>query len=221
MNEYLLLKFLHIVAFVYWLGGDLGTFLASKQVVNRNIGVEARAVALKIMLACDQGPKMSMPLILPLGVNMAYLSGLLPVSVWVVVGVWLLAALWLANVLVLYFNEGKPFTKSLSQFDLMFRIAVVVGLIALAIIGLSTGKLIAADWVAWKIIIFALLVCCGIAIRINLKPFIPAFGRLMTEGASDGVNLAMEQSIAKCRPYVWGIWLGLFVNAAIGSHLIG
>lgn len=220
MNEYLLLKFLHIVAFVYWLGGDLGTFLASKQVINRNIGVEARAVALKIMLACDQGPKMSMPLILPLGINIAYLSGVLSMPLWVVALVWLLAAVWLINVLVLYFNEGKDFTKSLSQFDLAFRIVVVIALLGWAIAGLSTGQFFNGDWLAWKIIVFAILVCCGIAIRIQLKPFVPAFTRMMTEGASNEVNWIMEQSIAKCRPYVWTIWLGLFVNAALGVHLI-
>ena len=220
MNEYLLLKFLHIVAFVYWLGGDLGTFLASKQVVNRNIGVEARAVALKIMLACDQGPKMSMPLILPLGIHMAAISGVMLVPGWAVAIMWLLSLLWLGNVLVLYFNEGKPFTQSLAKFDFWFRIAVVLALSIWAIMALLDSGLANASWPPIKILIFAAMVGCGLMIRVHLKPFVPAFGQLMSSGASDEVNSAMEQSIGRCRPYVWGIWLGLFVNAALGTHLI-
>lgn len=221
MTEYLILKFAHIVAFVYWLGGDLGTFLASRYVVNPGIGTEARSVALKIMLACDQGPKMSMPLILPLGIHMASISGLMPLPLWALVIMWLLAAVWLGNVLVLYFNEGKAFTAKLSQFDLYFRIVVVTGLVIYAVMGLLDSAPIKADWLSWKLIIFAALVGCGIAIRINLKPFVPAFVKLMTEGPSDEVNNTMAASVGRCRPFVWAIWLGLFVNAALGLHLIG
>jgi len=221
MNEFLWLQFAHIVAFVYWLGGDLGTFVASRYVVNRDIGVEARAIALKIMLACDQGPKMSMPLIMPLGMHMAVIMGLVVIPLWALVLIWLLALVWLGNVLVLYFNEGKAFTARLSQFDLWFRVAVVASLLAFAVLGLAGKAPINADWVAWKIIVFAALVCCGIAIRINLKPFVPAFVKLMSEGPSDAVNDTMANSVARCRPWVWAIWLGLFINAAFGIHLIG
>ena len=70
MSTYLLIKYAHLLAFVYWLGGDLGTFLASRQVVNSSNSPEARSVALKIMLACDMGPKLAMPIILPLGMQL-------------------------------------------------------------------------------------------------------------------------------------------------------
>lgn len=220
MNEYLLLKFAHIIAFVYWLGGDLGTFIASRYVVNSTLGAEARATALKIMLACDQGPKLAMPLILPLGIHMASISGVMHLPVWGLPLVWLLAALWTLNVLILYFNEGKAFTQRLSKADLIFRIVIVIGLVALACTGLGESSVIGADWVSWKLLVFATLVSCGIAIRINLKPFVPAFMKLMSEGPSDEVNAVMSNSVARCRPYVWTIWAGLFVSAALGLHLI-
>lgn len=221
MTEYLLLQFIHILAFVYWLGGDLGTFVASRYVVNPKLGVEARTVALKIMLACDQGPKLSMPLILPVGVQMASISGLMPLPVWALVVMWLLAALWLGNVLVLYFSEDKAFTARLSSFDLVFRLVVVAGLVIFAVLGLLDRAPVQADWLAWKILVFSALVSCGIAIRICLKPFGPAFAKLVAEGACDEVNDAMANAVARCRPFVWAIWLGLFVNAALGIHLIG
>lgn len=220
MNEYLLLKFAHIIAFVYWLGGDLGTFIASRYVVNDTLGTEARATALKIMLACDQGPKLAMPLILPLGIHMTAITGMMQLPAWGLALVWLLAAIWFTNVLVLYFNEGKAFTQRLSKADLVFRIAVVIALVAVALVGLGESSLIAANWVSWKLLVFAALVSCGIAIRINLKPFVPAFVKLMSEGPSEPVNAAMRNSVARCRPFVWTIWAGLFLNAAIGLHLI-
>ena len=221
MNEYLILKFAHILAFVYWLGGDLGTFLASRYVVSREPSPEARAVALKIMLACDMGPKLAMPLIFPLGLHMAAMTGMVALSTAALVGVWLVALYWFAVVLVLYVNEGKPFTAKLSQIDFYFRIAVVIALLAYAGSSLAGIGATMPGWLAWKIIVFAGLVSCGIAIRLNLKPFIPAFGQMMANGASEATDSAMEQSIGRCRPYVWLIWAGLFINAALGIHLIG
>lgn len=219
MNEYLLLKFLHIIAFVYWLGGDLGTFLASRQVVNPDNSPQSRHVALKIMLACDMGPKLAMPLILPLGLHLAYLGGTLPLTVLQMSLAWGLSLYWFAVVMVLYLNEGKPFTAKLSQLDLYFRIAVAVSLLVLGSYQLIQDS--AASWAVWKLFVFAAMVCCGIAIRINLKPFVPAFAAMMAEGASRETDDAMALSISRCRPWVWCIWGGLLLNAALGTRLIG
>jgi hypothetical protein len=221
MNEYLLLKFAHIIAFVYWLGGDLGTFLASREVINRNLSTESRHIALKIMLACDMGPKLAMPLILPLGLHMAFLTGVISLPGWVLGLAWLVALYWFSVVLVLFLNEGKPFTARLSQLDFYFRILVVAVLLGFAGGALLTDQWISADWAAWKLLLFGAMVACGIAIRINLKPFIPAFSAMLGNGASEASDSAMEKSIQRCRPYVWCIWGGLFLNAALGIHLIG
>lgn len=220
MNEYLLLKFAHVIAFAYWLGGDLGTFVASNYVVKRNITDDSRHIALKIMLACDQGPKLAMPLIFPLGFHMAVIGQFIAVPDWLLVTVWLLSLYWFATVLVLHFNEGKAFVAILGTMDLYFRFAIVIGLVTLAVEGLTQAKMISTEWIVYKILIFAALVVCGIFIRINLKPFIPAFGNMMAHGASEESNSAMEQSIQRCRPFVWCIWLGLFVNTALGMHLL-
>jgi hypothetical protein len=221
MNEYLLLKFAHMIAFVYWLGGDLGTFLASQQVINRNNSGEARHVALKIMLACDMGPKLAMPLILPLGIQLAQMGGWIALPGIAITLFWLLGLYWFGVVLTLYLNEGKPFTAKLSRVDFWFRILVASALGAWAVYALISGLSISADWVAWKILIFVAMVGCGVAIRINLAPFVAAFGDMMANGANDSNNSTMENSIGRCRPWVWCIWLGLFANAALGLHLLG
>ncbi len=221
MNEYLLLKFAHVLALVYWLGGDLGTFLSSRQVINRELSPQSRQVALKIMLACDMGPKLAMPLIFAIGLHMAWLSGMLDPGGAGVALAWAVALYWFTVVLVLSLSEGKPFTIALSKLDFYFRIVVALAILAYATNVLVSGPGGAADWAAWKLIIFAALVGCGIAIRIHLKPFLPAFIELMSRGASETGNRIMEKSIAHCRPFVWCIWAGLFLNTALGVHLIG
>ena len=219
--EFLLLKYAHILATVYWLGGDLGTYFASNHVINRDLSPGARQTALKIMLACDMGPKLSMPLILALGVHLAELMNAIALPDWGVSAVWALSLWWFGNVLYLHFNEGKPVARKVAQFDLAFRIAVVALLVAYSVMQLFDASGATADWVVWKLLVFATLVLCGIVIRIHLRPFIPAFARMMREGSSEQTDTVMYTSLMRCRPFVWFIWAGLFVNIALGIHLFG
>ena len=220
MNEYLLLKFLHLLAFVYWLGGDLGTFLSSRYVVRDDLSPEARATALKIMLACDQGPKSAMPVILPLGLQMSQMTGLTTLPAWVMVVVWLLALLWAGIVQYLFFTTNLVLKPRVAQFDFGLRIAVVLALLVYAGGALAGTGWIGATWLALKSLIFAAMVVCGLLIRVKLKPFVAAFGQLMSSGPSDQVNAAMRNALGRVRPWVWLIWTGLFINAALGLHLL-
>ena len=219
--EFLLLKYAHIIATVYWLGGDLGTYLASNQVINRDLSPEARRTALKIMLACDMGPKLAMPLIFALGVHLADLLDAIALPGWGVGAAWALGLWWFGNVLYLHLNEGKPAARKFARFDLAFRIGVVALLAIYAAAQLLDAAAATADWVAWKLLVFAALVACGIFIRLHLRPFIPAFARMMEQGSSEETDTIMYTSLMRCRPYVWGIWVGLFVNTALGVRLIG
>ena len=134
---------------------------------------------------------------------------------------WLVSLYWFAVVMVLFLNEGRPFTIRLSKIDFYFRIAVVLVLMIYAASLLLGAANNASNWIAWKLVVFAVLVSCGIAIRVHLKPFLPAFIEMTTKGANEAGNRIMEKSIANCRPFVWCIWAGLFLNAALGIHLLG
>ena len=97
--------------------------------------------------------------------------------------------------------------------------------VVVAIAGYAGGALfldswIAADWFAWKMLLFAVLVCCGLLIRIRLRPFVVAFGQLMSAGPSPEVNDALRSTLSRVRPFVYLIWVGLLLNAAIGLHLL-
>ena len=216
----LILKYFHILAFVYWLGGDLGTYFASSQVINKDNSPEARAVALKIMLICDMGPKLSMPFIFMFGTQMGYIMEIINMPGWILIALWALTGLWFFNVAMIYFREGTDFAHKLAKFDLWFRILIVIALLCWAIGGLTSGGF-SGDWYGWKILVFAALVACGIMIRIRLKPFIPAFVKMMKDGASEKTDSIMHATVMRVRPYVWVIWAGLFLNAAIGLHILG
>ena len=98
------------------------------------------------------------------------------------------------------------------------RFAVVFTLLGATTIGYLEGLPV---WVAIKIGVFAVLVACGIAVRFALKPFALAYMQMINEGASEAGDTAMIDHMSVVRRYVWVIWLGLFVNAALGLRVIG
>jgi hypothetical protein len=220
MTGYLVLKLLHVLALVYWLGGDLGTFFASRFVIDPKLNPGQRAIALKIMLGCDQGPKLCMPLIFACGFDMASSIGLIPGGPALSGAVWLIALLWFANVNYLYFTQNKAAKARIGRIDLWFRVLVVLVLGGVALTALLSGAFIPARWLAAKVLVFAALVACGIYIRLRLKPFVPAFTRLMTEGSTPELEQTMSTSLSACRPAVYLIWIGLVFNTALGLHLI-
>ncbi|WGL16847.1 hypothetical protein PVT68_00765 [Microbulbifer bruguierae] len=220
MSVYLLIKFFHNLCFVYWLGGDLGTFYASRFVAREDLSPQARSTALTIMMGCDQGPRFCMPLILPLGLQLAFLTGQFSVPVWVVVAAWAICLGWFALVAVLHFSHGKGFIPVLTRLDFALRVVLIAGLLGVAAWALLSNAIFSSNWLAIKLAVFALLVFCGLMIRVRLKNFIVAWGTLLQKGADDHTNRTIRGSIAACRPFVYLIWVGLLVNAAYGLHLL-
>ena len=52
---YTLLVFIHVLALVYWLGGDLGTYISSQYVLREDLSVESRQTAFNIFAGMRYG----------------------------------------------------------------------------------------------------------------------------------------------------------------------
>ncbi len=220
MTEISVLKFVHLLLFVYWLGGDLGVFYSSSYIVKSELSVEARQTAAKIMFWLDQGPKICMTMILPTGVHLASALGYLSVHATALALIWLVCLCWFANVNAIHLTKNKARKQQLERIDLWFRAVLIIVLSGLSIYALLTDRLIPTDWVAVKLLSFAALVACGLIIRILLQPFMPAFATLSSEGASVAGDETMRRSLHRCRYFVVLIWILLLFNAAIGVHLL-
>jgi hypothetical protein len=213
---YTLLLYIHVLGLVYWLGGDLGTFLSSRYVLRDDLGVEARQTAFSILMACDMGPRLAMPIMLGTGCHLAALRWptLLPDMLLLVA--WFLVAIWIGLIAAIHRAAGQRY-PSLAAWDLRLRFGVVAGLVAGALLGLSLDL---PGWMALKILVFAGLVACGIAVRFALKPFAIAYTHMLQQGANDDSNAAMVAHMGAARRFVWLIWFGLFLNAALGLKVI-
>lgn len=220
MSIFLILKYLHILLFVFWLGTDMGTYYSSKFVINPNLTAPQRATALQILLGCDLGPRIAMPLIMPTGIHMGKELGLINIGTTGLVLVWLAGLLWLVLVLAVHFGKDETRKKKLKKLDFWLRPIIVVGVSAFAIYSLIDNSYIAVAWMNYKLLIVCGLILCGLGIRYHLTRFTPSFVNLMQGKEIETSNEIMKKRMNACLPYVYGIWIGLLVNAAYGIHLI-
>jgi len=210
-----LTRFLHILLFVYWLGGDAGVFYSSKFVINPKLSKDARMTAAKIFVDLDMIPRYCMALMLTVGGVLAEIIGISHPA-WEMAAILLLGPFWLGMVLVVHAKEGSAAGETLKRVDIWFRWIVIVSIIVSVVHSHWTGRLDGLEWFSAKLLLFAFLVFCGLMIRRNLPPFVQGFRTLATTGPTPESDRLMIDSMARCRPYVLLIWAGVALSALIG-----
>ena len=219
MNEFLFLKFVHVVLFAYWLGADLGVFYSSYFVTNPKHSPDVRIATARILFALDQAPRICMTMMLPSGTHLLWELGLLQVEASMIVLLWVLCFGWMIMVISLHRMAPGKRKTSLTTFDFFFRVALALGLIGAGLYALF-GPVRMPHWAAIKIAVFGGLVGCGLIVRLKLRPFGPAFANLVAGKVDDTDNAAIKSSLDSTRPFVLAIWAGLLVSTALGLHLI-
>lgn len=207
------LTLLHVLVLVYWLGGDLGAYYTSRFVYDPSKGVPARGLAAKVLSDVDMAPRVCLLLALPTGLTLAWAKG------WVSFGAVWLAPLWivaLAWILVAFaIHTDDQGDTRLPALDQGARWVLLAGLGVTGTLGLL-GGIALPRFVSLKLLLLGLAVLMGLAIRRQLRPFGPAFGRLMAEGPSPEVDAALRAPIARARPFVLCIWAALLAAAWLG-----
>lgn len=224
---YDLLILFHILLLTYWLGADLGVFYASSFVLRPSLTPQSRSVALRIMSVLDMGPRVCMVLFLPSGASLIaagpYANGL--ISGWVLAVIWLFALAWLVLVIANFRGATTRFSASLRQADLLVRVLLAPGLLGAAVYALASahpfGLTPNPRWLAAKVACYAVAIACGVGIRLQLRPFAPAFAQLTTSGPTPEVERELRQSIGRSKPFVIAIWCLLLAAAALGVFAPG
>jgi hypothetical protein len=213
---------LHVLLLTYWLGADLGVFYSSRYVMKTDLGVEARATALRIMAWLDVSPRLCLVLFLPSGVTLMALDdyGRDLFLGWPLALVWVASAVWFGLVLADHLLHDSPLQATVKRLDLLVRFGVVAGLLGAAVytvvvdepFGVTTNP----KWLGCKVGLYALAIASGVAIRFRLRPFAPAFVRLMTTGSTPEVERDLRGAIVGSQPFVAAIWV-----CVVGAALLG
>ena len=210
-----LVKFLHVLLFVYWLGGDAGVFYSSRFVNNPELSRDARLTAFKIFVNLDMLPRYCLAMMLTVGAVLAEFIGY-EHPLWQMIAIVALGPIWVWVVHTVHVKEGTDFGKKLATLDRRFRVFMIFAICASVAYHWSTGPLRPYPWLATKLLIFAFLIFCGFMIRVNVVPFVEGFRQLAASGATPESDRKMRDGMAACRPYVLAIWAGVAICALLG-----
>jgi len=212
---YAVFKYIHILLFVYWLGGDAGVYYSSTFVINNKLSKDARLTAFKIFLNLDMLPRYCLALMLTVGGILAEFVGYKHPT-WQMIGIVALGPIWVWVVHMVHAKEGTDFGKTLAKGDYWFRFIMIFALPISVAYHWVTGPLKPFPWLAAKLLIFSFLIFCGFMLRRKLPPFIEGFRMMAGQGVTPESDSKMYNGLMACRPYVWAIWAGVALSAFLG-----
>ena len=125
MTTLAVLKWLHIVAMVYWLGGEWGVFQTSYNVVNRKLPMDERRRHMETAYRIDILARTGILLLFPLGWHMGYYWGVQPYGGMAITGMWAVFGLWLALCWAAFIKRETDAGLKLTVWDERIRYVVI------------------------------------------------------------------------------------------------
>ncbi len=215
MSTYLVLKWLHIIAMAYWLGGEWGVFNSSRYVTDPKLDLEERHRHMETAHRIDILPRTGIIMLLPLGLHMGHLLGVQPLGGNWIVGMWIFVAVWWSVTLAAFVKRGTDAGLRLTKIDEAIRYVVIPAIMITAILSLVTGGPFLAKWYAAKVLIFSVLLVMGLVLRFIMRAWIIQF-RKLAGGNNPEAEAKLEKDIRLGRGIAYFYWIGIATVAYLG-----
>ena len=215
------LKWFHIVAMVYWLGGEWGVFQTSYNVVNRKLSMDERRRHMETAYRIDILARTGIIALFPLGFHMGYYWGVQPYGGAFLAFVWLFYFGWLALCWAAFFKRETDLGIKLTIYDEriryliipLFAIAAISSMLGYGPFNAGTGQM----WFSIKILLFAGLLVIGLLLRFIMREWTTLF-RVLAENPDDSAaENTLERSIAFGRKLAYCYWIGILTVAFFGA----
>ena len=225
------LRIVHVLLLVAWLGVDVGVFYGSTIIKRSGVSGETRMTATRMILALDLGPRASLILMIPVGIGLAWASGLglnelssgaVNALFW---GTLVVAAIWIwALVRDHHLTGGGHATRFQAHYkraDWALRIAVLLFFLATGVMSLAGDGIWTADHIAWKAIVFAIIIAIGQWIDYAFRDFGPALLDIVEHGETPDRLAKLNSATTAAYPPVLAIYGALIVMTILGIGQFG
>lgn len=213
---HLVLKWGHIVAMVYWLGGEWGVFQTSYNVTNPRLSLEERKRHLETAYRIDILARTGIILLLPLGFHMGYNLGAHPYEN-LIAPVWIVMLAWLALTWGAFLTRETNLGIKLTLVDEAGRYLLIPLLFWAGIASLVSDFPFQAKWFAAKVTIYAFMLVIGLALRFVMRHWTQIFRKLASgEGSREALEAQLDREIRMSRYMAYVYWVGILTIAFIG-----
>lgn len=221
---YPLLKSLHILFIITWLGTDLAVFYSSTFLLDRRLPKELRSHAGRIAATLDMVPRVSLLMTISLAFTLAYIAwglktALGSMAVPTLVFTWIACIGW-AGVLVDAFLRHKRLARvqaneepgqrrylaCVRQADIYLRVLLLLGVLVFAGFVVVGQSPLSRTWQDWKVILMAVPFAGGIALRLPPTNFAAPLGNIVRNGSTPAEEAKLRRTVLTAYPFVWAIW---------------
>ena len=217
MVSYSLWTYVHVLLFVFWLGADVGVFMAAVYAKNDQLSFESRATLLKLAGFIDLFPRVSFALMLPVGLRLVVLTGIYPVTSTIQLISWLVAIAWVALILVAYVREGSGLANTLGRIQNIFLIVAGLLFIGLGMLSLANAEPFAQGWFGLKMLLFGCVFFAALAIDYCFRPMFAPFMAIGTDGSTPEREAAVTKAINRTLVSVIALYLLIAAIAFLGT----
>jgi hypothetical protein len=217
VNPQDVLRWVHIIAMVYWLGGEWGVFQTSYNVTNVRLSLDERRRHMDTVYRIDILARSGIILLLPLGLHMGYNLGLHPWSAPVLVAVWIATAVWLALCWGAFVYRGDARGSRFNAWDERVRYVLIPVLLGFAGYSLITGAPLTARWYAAKVLIYAVTLIIGLGLRLFMRNWGIIFREIAQKGPLPELESRLTAEIAIARRLAFVYWTCIAAVAFLGA----
>lgn len=223
ITELAVIRWLHILAMVYWLGGEWGVFQTSYNVINRDLSLAERRRHMETAYRIDILARTGIILLLPLGLHMGYLWGIHPYGGGFLIALWGAFGLWLSLTWTAFIRRETPSGVRLSIVDERIRFVLIPMLIIAAISSLAGfGPFLEVHgWFSAKLLVYALLLIIGLKLRFIMREWTTLFAQLEAPDTAQArrseAEHRLERSIKTGRGLAYLYWIGIASVAFLGA----
>ncbi|MEZ5564882.1 MAG: hypothetical protein R3F24_04910 [Gammaproteobacteria bacterium] len=222
MFAYLSWKFAHILMFVFWVGTDMGVFVAARKSADARLPFVTRVTLLHLALRIELLPRTMWKAALPLGAVLSRDLGLLPISGTGLALLWIFSIVWWAISMAGAWWYDKPHGHRLARITSWLTGLVGVALIVAAITSwLGAGPFVQnAPWLHLKVGLYGLINLMVIWMLAAFDPLGAAFGRLAVEGSKPEIESIISNTMSKSTLIIWATYLLIVLVGFLGTTKI-
>ena len=219
MPEYIVWKYAHILMFVFWVGTDMGVYLAARRSTDPKLSFMTRVTLLHMALRIELLPRTMWKAALPFGVMLSRNLGFLPISDLAVTLVWLFSIVWWAISMAGAYWYDKPIGHRLAGITNWLTGFVGVTLIILCISSwLGNGPFVPdAPWLHLKVALYGVINLLVIWMIVAFDPLGAAFGRLAVEGSRPEIEAIISRTMDRSTVIIWSTYGMIAIVGFIGT----
>lgn len=211
------LRWLHILAVVYWLGGEWGVFQSSFNTGNMKLALEERRRHFETAYRIDIMARSGIILLLPLGIHMGYNLGAHPWGGGFLVLNWVFGFAWLALCWAAFINRYNDRGLQLTLIDEKLRYVIIPALMGTSVYSLYTGGPLTMNWYAAKVFVYSLMLVIGLVLRFVMRQRTQMFRQIEREGMKPEIEARIQSHVRIGRTIAYFYWIGIMFTAFLGA----